>query len=64
MKEFERYSDYKGHRAKLEAKHDKLEGLKALYEEWKPHLPESHEYMRELWEKIRRCETQLQNMFP
>jgi hypothetical protein len=52
------------HKDRLAAKYEKLEGLRALYAEWEPHLPEFDEYMRHLRERIRKCECQLKNMRP
>lgn len=52
------------HRTNLGRKHEQLEGLKALYEEWRPFKDEEDEYMMHLKKRIKVTENQLRNMRP
>ena len=52
------------HKQRLFNKHQTLDGLKALYDEWLPFKQPDDPYMQHLQKRIHRTECQLKNMRP
>jgi hypothetical protein len=52
----------KKHVLKVVKKQERIDGLKALLEEWEPFDPDNHEYVLELRAKLRAAQNQLDSM--
>jgi len=52
----------KKHALKVLKKQERIDGLKALLEEWEPFDPDNHEYVLELRAKLRAAQNQLDAM--